>query len=35
VYHGLDRAPKGRNEAGVLWRRHGEYDNQPRNITNS
>lgn len=35
VYHWLDRAPKGRNEAGVWWRRHDEYDNQPRNITNS
>jgi predicted dithiol-disulfide oxidoreductase (DUF899 family) len=31
----LDRAPKGRNETGVWWRRHDEYDNQPRNITNS
>ncbi|MGC1297867.1 MAG: DUF899 family protein [Alloacidobacterium sp.] len=29
VYHWLDRAPKGRNEAGVWWRRHDEYDNQP------
>jgi predicted dithiol-disulfide oxidoreductase (DUF899 family) len=35
VYHWLDRAPKGRNEAGVWWRRHDEYDNQPRNVTNS
>jgi predicted dithiol-disulfide oxidoreductase (DUF899 family) len=26
VYHWLDRAPKGRNEAGVWWRRHDEYD---------
>ena len=25
VYHWLDRAPKGRNEAGVWWRRHDEY----------
>jgi predicted dithiol-disulfide oxidoreductase (DUF899 family) len=21
----LDRAPKGRNETGVWWRRHDEY----------
>jgi predicted dithiol-disulfide oxidoreductase (DUF899 family) len=28
VYHWLDRAPKGRNEAGVWWRRHDEYDNR-------
>jgi len=26
VYHWLDRAPKGRNEAGIWWRRHDEYD---------
>jgi predicted dithiol-disulfide oxidoreductase (DUF899 family) len=26
VYHWLDRAPKGRNEAGVWWRRNDEYD---------
>ncbi len=26
VYHWLDRAPKGRNESGVWWRRHDEYD---------
>jgi predicted dithiol-disulfide oxidoreductase (DUF899 family) len=26
VYHWLDRAPKGRNEAGVWWRRHDEYN---------
>jgi predicted dithiol-disulfide oxidoreductase (DUF899 family) len=25
VYPWLDRAPKGRNEAGVWWRRHDEY----------
>ncbi len=23
----LDRAPEGRNETGVWWRRHDEYDN--------
>jgi predicted dithiol-disulfide oxidoreductase (DUF899 family) len=26
VYQWLDRAPKGRNETGVWWRRHDEYD---------
>jgi predicted dithiol-disulfide oxidoreductase (DUF899 family) len=26
VYPWLDRAPRGRNEAGVWWRRHDEYD---------
>jgi predicted dithiol-disulfide oxidoreductase (DUF899 family) len=26
VYHWLDRAPNGRNETGVWWRRHDEYD---------
>jgi len=25
VYHWLDRAPKGRNEAGIWWRQHDEY----------
>jgi predicted dithiol-disulfide oxidoreductase (DUF899 family) len=25
MYHWLDRAPKGRNEAGIWWRRHDEY----------
>jgi len=25
AYQWLDRAPKGRNEAGVWWRRHDEY----------
>ena len=28
MYQWLDRAPKGRNEAGVWWRRHDEYDSQ-------
>jgi hypothetical protein len=23
---GIDRAPKGRNETGVWWRRNDEYD---------
>jgi predicted dithiol-disulfide oxidoreductase (DUF899 family) len=26
VYHWLDRAPKGRNEPGIWWHRHDEYD---------
>jgi predicted dithiol-disulfide oxidoreductase (DUF899 family) len=26
MYQWLDRAPKGRNEAGVWWRRNDEYD---------
>jgi len=26
VYQWLDRAPKGRNENGIWWRRHDEYD---------
>jgi predicted dithiol-disulfide oxidoreductase (DUF899 family) len=26
MYQLLDRAPKGRNETGVWWRRHDEYD---------
>jgi predicted dithiol-disulfide oxidoreductase (DUF899 family) len=25
-YPWLDRAPKGRNETGIWWRRHDEYD---------
>jgi predicted dithiol-disulfide oxidoreductase (DUF899 family) len=28
MYQWLDRAPKGRNETGVWWRRHDEYTNQ-------
>jgi predicted dithiol-disulfide oxidoreductase (DUF899 family) len=27
LYQWLDRAPKGRNETGIGWRRHDEYDN--------
>ena len=27
MYQWLDRAPKGRNETGLWWRRHDEYDN--------
>jgi predicted dithiol-disulfide oxidoreductase (DUF899 family) len=26
AYQWLDRAPKGRNEKGIWWRRHDEYD---------
>jgi predicted dithiol-disulfide oxidoreductase (DUF899 family) len=26
MYQWLDRAPRGRNEAGLWWRRHDEYD---------
>jgi predicted dithiol-disulfide oxidoreductase (DUF899 family) len=28
MYQWLDRAPLGRNENGMWWRRHDEYDNQ-------
>lgn len=28
MYPWLDRAPKGRNETGVWWRRHDEYESQ-------
>jgi predicted dithiol-disulfide oxidoreductase (DUF899 family) len=28
MYQWLDRAPLGRNESGMWWRRHDEYDNQ-------
>jgi predicted dithiol-disulfide oxidoreductase (DUF899 family) len=27
MYQWLDRAPKGRNETGIWWRRHDEYTN--------
>jgi predicted dithiol-disulfide oxidoreductase (DUF899 family) len=27
MYPWFDRAPKGRNESGVWWKRHGEYGN--------
>jgi len=26
MYPWLDRAPLGRNETGMWWRRHDEYD---------
>jgi predicted dithiol-disulfide oxidoreductase (DUF899 family) len=29
MYQWLDRAPLGRNEAGLWWRRHDEYDGAP------
>jgi predicted dithiol-disulfide oxidoreductase (DUF899 family) len=28
MYQWLDRAPRGRNETGVWWRRHDEYDSE-------
>jgi predicted dithiol-disulfide oxidoreductase (DUF899 family) len=28
MYQWLDRAPKGRNEEGIWWRRHDEYANE-------
>jgi predicted dithiol-disulfide oxidoreductase (DUF899 family) len=31
MYQWLDRAPKGRNETGVWWRRHDEYGPHPQN----
>jgi predicted dithiol-disulfide oxidoreductase (DUF899 family) len=31
MYQWLDRAPKGRNETGVWWRRHDEYEVLPQN----
>ncbi len=30
MYQWLDRAPKGRNESGVWWRRHDEYQPLPQ-----
>jgi predicted dithiol-disulfide oxidoreductase (DUF899 family) len=30
MYQWLDRAPKGRNETGVWWRRHDEYGHRAR-----
>jgi len=30
MYQWLDRAPKGRNEAGIWWRRHDEYQRAAR-----
>jgi predicted dithiol-disulfide oxidoreductase (DUF899 family) len=31
MYQWLDRAPKGRNETGVWWHRHDEYEPLPQN----
>ena len=31
MYQWLDRTPKGRNETGVWWRRHDEYESAPQN----
>jgi predicted dithiol-disulfide oxidoreductase (DUF899 family) len=31
MYQWLDRAPKGRNETGIWWRRHDEYDSSSQN----
>jgi len=33
MWQWLDRAPKGRNETGHWWRRHDEYDEEPRNTS--
>jgi predicted dithiol-disulfide oxidoreductase (DUF899 family) len=30
MYQWLDRAPKGRNQTGVWWRRHDEYETLPQ-----
>jgi predicted dithiol-disulfide oxidoreductase (DUF899 family) len=30
MFQWLDRAPKGRNETGVWWRRHDEYESLPQ-----
>jgi predicted dithiol-disulfide oxidoreductase (DUF899 family) len=29
MFQWLDRAPRGRNETGVWWRRHDEYEPRP------
>jgi predicted dithiol-disulfide oxidoreductase (DUF899 family) len=31
MYPWLDRTPKGRNETGIWWRRHDEYESLPQN----
>jgi predicted dithiol-disulfide oxidoreductase (DUF899 family) len=31
MYQWLDRAPKGRNETGIWWRRRDEYGPLPQN----
>jgi predicted dithiol-disulfide oxidoreductase (DUF899 family) len=35
MYQWLDRAPKGRNETGVWWRRHDEYENVKRSLAST
>jgi len=30
MYQWLDRAPKGRNDNGIWWRRHDEYERKAR-----
>jgi predicted dithiol-disulfide oxidoreductase (DUF899 family) len=35
MYQWLDRAPKGRNESGLWWRRHDEYGTPPAESANS
>jgi predicted dithiol-disulfide oxidoreductase (DUF899 family) len=32
MYQWLDRAPKGRNEPDVWWRRHDEYESVPKSV---
>jgi predicted dithiol-disulfide oxidoreductase (DUF899 family) len=32
MYQWLDRAPKGRNETGMWWRRHDEYEPLPQDV---
>ncbi|WP_437606355.1 thioredoxin family protein [Sorangium sp. So ce834] len=32
AYQWLDRAPRGRNETGVWWRRHDEYDTPAKSV---
>jgi predicted dithiol-disulfide oxidoreductase (DUF899 family) len=32
MYQWLDRAPKGRNEEGIWFRRHDEYDKRERSF---
>jgi len=35
MYQWLDRAPKGRNETGIWWRRHDEYDRKEASARSS
>ena len=34
MYQWLDRAPKGRNETGIWFRRHDEYESLPQQAGN-